>query len=285
MSAEIKQVNINGTTLAYKEYGSGDKYIISSQNFFFDECHVALLGMEPYDYHVFLIYTRGYGESEHILDTKPRNYAKVWGEDVISFAEAMGIDSFYYSGVSHGNWAGWYISFFKPELLRGFVCCDGIAQFRSFDRNAMIEHMFSCIDQIVGNREELRKIAWIEKWPTNNPQRLARRAENHEAHLEILMKRKREEFFVMNSDMSACEASSEEELYERMRKIPVPVMLINGGLDDVARPEKVLQVAQAIPGARMLMYQHLGHGGADECPEMIARDCDRFFKDTEGYIL
>ena len=34
-----------------------------------------------------------------------------------------------------------------------------------------------------------------------------------------------------------------------------------------------------------LAYQHLGHGGADECPELAARDCDRFFRDTEGRIL
>ena len=32
---EIKTVNVNGHTLAYREYGSGDKYLLSTQNFFF----------------------------------------------------------------------------------------------------------------------------------------------------------------------------------------------------------------------------------------------------------
>jgi len=285
MPSENKKIIINGITLAYREYGSGDKVLLSAQNFFFEDCHMALLGQPPYDYHVFLIYTRGYGDSEHIFQEIPDNYAKIWGEDVIAFAQAMGIERFYYSGVSHGNWAGWYIAFFRPELLRGFVCCDGIAQYREPNRNAAPGYGRLPVDEIVGNREALAKMAWIERWPTENPGRLKRRKENQEAHLEILMNRKREEFFVMNNDMSACGAASQEELDDRLRKIPVPVMLINGGKDEAARPEAVLHTALLIPGARMLLYQHLGHGGPDECPEMVARDCHRFFLDSEGEIL
>ena len=35
----------------------------------------------------------------------------------------------------------------------------------------------------------------------------------------------------------------------------------------------------------MPAYQELGHGGLDECPEIAARDIDRFFTDMEGYIV
>lgn len=282
----MKTINVNGVTLAYKEYGSGDKYLISTQNFFFEDCHMALLGQEPYDYHVFLIYMRGYGESTHIFETEPKNYTKIWGEDVIAFAEAMGIDSFYYSGISHGNWAGWYISFNRPELLRGFVCCDGIAQFRQpGNRNPVPPRPELDLDAIVGNREALAKMAWMEHWPTNNPERLARRAANYEEHLEILINRKKEEFTVRNNDMSACEAQTEEEFYKKIAAISVPLLLINGVLDPLAKVEDALKIAKLVPGARMLTYQHLGHGGPDECPEMIARDCDRFFRDVEDYVL
>jgi pimeloyl-ACP methyl ester carboxylesterase len=140
------------------------------------------------------------------------------------------------------------------------------------------------VDALVGNREELAKIAWKETWPTENPQRLARRASNEIEHLEILMGRTKEEFTLRNLvDMSCCEAKSEEEVWERMRNVHVPLMIWYGGKDRAA--EAVLQVAQTVPGASLLTYQHLGHGGADECPEIAARDCDRFFRDTEGRIL
>ena len=284
---EIKTVKVNGITLAYREYGSGDKYLLSTQNFFFKDSHMALLGQPPYDYRCFLVYMRGYGESEHIYDETLRDYAEVWGEDLMAFAEVMGIQSFYYTGISHGNWAAWYIAFHKPELIRAYVCCDGITQYHEErDLPGPLKKMRDHAEEYVGNKEVLSRVAWIENWPTENPQRLKRRKENFEEHLDILMHRKKEEFALpMLGDMTGCKAKSQEELIERLHEISFPVLIWEGGLDPLATPEAALEVAKAIPGAQYLMYQHLGHGGADEMPELTARDCDRFFKDVEGRIL
>lgn len=282
----MKTLEINGVTLAYEEYGSGNRYLISSQNFFFRDCHMALLGREPYHYHVFLIYTRGYGASTHIFDPTPRDYTTIWGKDVAAFAEAMGINSFYYTGISHGNWAGWYLALNRPELLRGFACGNGIAQFRDPDARTPVPPRPELdLDRVVGNREALEKMAWMENWPTNNPDRLRRRAGNHKEHLQILLNRKREEFTVRNTNMSCCDAKTREEFYETMAKIDVPVLFLHGMLDPLAKIEDVVRLSQAIPGSQIKAYQNLGHGGGDECPEIFARDCDRFFRDTEGRVL
>ena len=286
---EIKTIDLGDVTLAYKEIGTGDKYLISTQNFFLTDCHMELLGKPPYDYHCFLVYMRGYGKSSHITDPEPKNYNAIWGEDIIRFAEALNIPSFYYTGVSHGNFAGWHIAFNRPELLRGFVCVDGICQFRApVTGDTTVEHRYVRPDpeSLVGNYEALEKMAWMENWPTQNPERLARRAANHKEHTEILMGRTADEFSVPNAgDMSCCGAKTAEEMYEKLSKIPVPTLVWIGGLDPLAKAEDALKVAQAIPGASLLTYQHLGHGGADECPELCARDCDRFFKDIEGRVL
>ena len=282
----MKTLEINGVTLAYEEYGSGNRYLISSQNFFFRDCHMALLGREPYHYHVFLIYTRGYGASTHIFDPTPRDYTTIWGKDVAAFAEAMGINSFYYTGISHGNWAGWYLALNRPELLRGFACGNGIAQFRDPDARTPVPPRPELdLDRVVGNREALEKMAWMENWPTNNPDRLRRRAGYHKEHLQILLNRKREEFTVRNTNMSCCDAKTREEFYETMAKISVPVLFLHGMLDPLAKIEDVVRLSQAIPGSQIKAYQNLGHGGGDECPEIFARDCDRFFRDTEGRVL
>ncbi len=284
---EIKTIKVNGVTLAYREYGSGDKYLLSTQNFFFKDSHMALLGQPPYDYHCFLVYMRGYGESEHVFDYTVRDYAMIWGVDLMAFAEAMGIKSFYYTGISHGNWAPWYIAFHRPEMIRAYVCCDGIPSYIE-DRKlpAPLEKMRTKASEYVGNEELLRKTAWIETWPTENPERLARRKANFEEHLDILMHRKEEEFAMpMLGDMSGCHATSKQDLFDHLKAINFPVMIWEGGKDPLATAEYALEVAQAIPGAQYLMYQHLGHGGADEMPELAARDCDRFFKDVEGRIL
>lgn len=285
--SEIKTIDLGDVTLAYKEFGSGDKYLISSQNFFLTECHMELLGKPPYDYHCFLVYMRGYGKSSHITDPTPKNYIEIWGDDIIRFAEAMNIPSFYYTGVSHGNFAGWHIAFNRPELLKAFVCVDGICQYR--EKQGPLPRTpgyYPDVDKMVGNYEMLEKTAWMEHWPTNNPERLARRKANHEEHTQILMGRTKDEFIIPNAgDMTCCGAKSAEELYEKLSKIPVPTLIWIGGLDPLAKAEDGLKVAQTIPGASLLTYQHLGHGGADECPELCARDCDRFFRDVEGRIL
>ncbi len=282
----MKTLEINGVTLAYEEYGSGNRYLISSQNFFFRDSHMALLGQEPYHYHVFLIYTRGYGASTHIFDPTPRDYTTIWGKDVAAFAEAMGINSFYYTGISHGNWAGWYLALNRPELLRGFACGNGIAQFRGPDARTPVPPRPELdLDRVVGNREALEKMAWMENWPTENSERLRRRAQNHEEHLQILLNRKKEEFTVRNTNMSCCDAKTREEFYETMAKISVPVLFLHGMLDPLAKIEDVVRLSQAIPGSQIKAYQNLGHGGGDECPEIFARDCDRFFRDTEGRVL
>ena len=255
------------------------------QNFFLTDCHESLLGQPPYDYHVFLVYMRGYGQSEHIFDPEPKDYVSIWGQDLIAFAEKMGIEKFYYTGVSHGNWAGWYTAFHRPEMIRAFVCCDGIVQFVKRKEGVIPGPAEKDWDQIAGNEEELKKIAWKETWPTQNPSRLAKRKANEKEHLEILMGRKKEEFQLQNTSMTCCDAESEEELYAKLSKLSFPVMIWNGGLDPAAKAEDCLRVAQAILGAVLHIYQSLGHGGADECPVVTAKDCDRFFKDCQEWPL
>ena len=97
--AEIKTIQVNGTTLAYQEFGQGDKYLLSMQNFFLTDCHASLLGQPPYDYHVFLVYMRGYGQSEHIFDPEPKDYVSIWGQDLIAFAEKWELRSSTITGV------------------------------------------------------------------------------------------------------------------------------------------------------------------------------------------
>ena len=85
--------------------------------------------------------------------------------------------------------------------------------------------------------------------------------------------------------MSCCDAKTREEFYETMAKIDVPVLFLHGMLDPLAKIEDVVRLSQAIPGSQIKAYQNLGHGGGDECPKIFARDCDRFFWDTEGRVL
>ena len=282
----MPKIQVNGASLHYKEIGIGDKILISTQNFFFTDCHMELLAKPPYDYHVYLITMRGYGESEHIYDNFERNWVPIWGEDVLAFAEIIGAKQFYYSGVSHGCWAGWYIAMHKPEVLIGFVATSGIVQFTPPDMGEKFPPKMDIdLDSIISNREALSKMSWDTFYPTKDPKRLSRRAACKKEHLDIMVGRKKEEFKVANTNMSCCDAHTEQEFYHELSKIPVPILIVNGIRDTASTCDKAMKVASIIPGSKMITYEHFEHAGPDECPEIVARDCDRFFKDTEERIL
>ena len=44
----------------------------------------------------------------------------VWAQDVVDFADAMGIEKFFYTGHSHGAGIGWHLCMNHPDRLRGF---------------------------------------------------------------------------------------------------------------------------------------------------------------------
>lgn len=280
-------IHVNGTTLSYQEFGSGDKVLISTQNFFFSGCHMELLGKPPYNYHVYLITMRGYGESEHIFDSTPKNWVQVWAEDVLAFAQAIGAKQFYYTGVSHGCFAGWYIAFHSPEVLKGFAATSGVTQYDFLDHQQFVplRDTGKDWDSIVGNSEKLGKMAWNTFYPTKNPKRLARREVCKKEHLGILMGRKKEEFLIACTGMSGSNAATVEEFDQQLAHISVPVLILNGIRDTLSTVEKALHVASVIPGCKMITYEDFEHAGPDECPEIVARDCDHFFQDIEGRIL
>ena len=94
-----------------------------------------------------------------------------------------------------------------------------------------------------------------------------------------------EEFLINNENFAVTDAVSEAELWELTRRISAPVLLINGGMDEVSTMEEALHVARLIPGAKLVMYQNMGHSGLHECPEAIAADMDLFMRMHEKYVF
>lgn len=281
----MKKIQVNGVTLAYEELGIGDNVVIASQNRFSPNYWARLLAQPPYHYHVYLLVMRGYGESTHIYSQEPRDFTKLWSEDVIAFAQALGIEKFFYTGHSHGNYPGWYMCFHKPEVLRGFVSCDGILQFHIPHTGGTSSKAPGFdIASMVGDMEKIRRHVYKVDSPTQNPDRLRRRKENQEDSIDRWMTMKPEEFLINNENFAVTDATSPEELDKLVRNIHVPVLLINGMMDPISTMEEVMHVAGLIPGAKLVAYQNMGHSGLNECPDIIAADADLFFRTREHYI-
>ena len=120
-----------------------------------------LLGKPPYDYHCFLVYMRGYGKSTHITDNVERDYNEIWGEDLLAFAKAMGIKSFYYTGVSHGNFAGWYAAFNHPEVLKGY---QEYAYKRGVFSRPFLNYLYAMVPYIIKEEELVQVLQCMKDW-------------------------------------------------------------------------------------------------------------------------
>ena len=274
-----------GVTLEYQEYGQGQKILLCTQNFFLSGNHMELLARHPYDFHTYLVTMRGYGGSDHVLGEPPGDWIKTWAQDLLAFADAIGATKFYYTGISHGTLAGWYIALHCQERLHAFAAVSGLPLFSPPGAPLPIQLPQWYEDGIIGNREALKKMAWNLQLPTQDPVRLQRREQCREEHLNLLVSRSREEFEVTVTNMSACEATTITEYEARIAQIQIP-LLIFWGMQDTSSPiETALRLASLVPGAKFVSYQHFEHGTPDECPALLAEECNLFFRQTSNRIL
>ncbi|MCI8389496.1 MAG: hypothetical protein HFI35_02100 [Roseburia sp.] len=64
------------------------------------------------------------------------------------------------------------------------MCCDGIVQYHEAPEGAQRKPWnLPDTEMLAGNREALEKMAWMERHPTKDPERLARREANHKEHM------------------------------------------------------------------------------------------------------
>jgi len=273
----------NGIRLAYEEYGSGDKYLLSTETGFSEFFYPIALSKEPYNYHVYLVVMRGFGESTRVPEGEPNDYTTIWSQDLIAFAQEMGIDRFFYTGHSHGNYPGWYIALNRPELLRGFASCDGIIHFFQPHTGGIQPDNAPPVDQKAFKSEAfLRESAKGEDVHTNDPERILRRKQILEARIKKYKDCPDEPVFLNNTNFAVTNAQTEEELNEQLRNCHVPILLFNGGMDRLSTPEDVIKVGKLIPGCKTVIYQNMGHGGLNEKPSMVAEDIDYFFRTHDG---
>ena len=62
---------------------------------------------------------------KHITEDLGDTWYDMWAQDACDFADAMGIDKFFYSGVSHGAGIGWHICVNHQERVRAFFSIVG----------------------------------------------------------------------------------------------------------------------------------------------------------------
>jgi len=214
----------------------------------------------------------------HGLTQAPDGYELRLGglaDFVDSFASALSLPKFALAGNSMGGGVAWQFALKHPERIDALILVDaagfanegpppqtplafkilryrlGRALLRNIDNRPLID---SGLKIDVYDKTVITP-ALVDRWAE------FQRAPGHRAIL-------------MSIDFSDAAQASEAVL----RNITVPTLVVNGENDVLIEPKSAEKFARAIPGAKLILYPHVGHLPQIEIPQRSAADVAAFLQ-------
>ncbi|WAP53566.1 alpha/beta fold hydrolase [Streptomyces sp. S465] len=271
-------LSLDGADVWYERHGSGSDIVFSSASDFGP--YPAVLADDPYGCTVVTVQARGFGRSSHLAEPPAAGWLDQWGEDVLAVADHLGVDTFVYTGVSHGAGIGWHLARRHPERLRALISVVGTPHDRQGDTSssagrrrivegrrdpAVVEEQF----RVLGGR-------------TEGAARLALRERTVKELVERNLGYTDEEATV-NQGMPFPEARTNDELARVLETITVPVLSLAGMRDGVISPGSALRAATRVPHCKSVFFEDEGHFIAKERPARLAREVRVFLDELADY--
>ena len=246
-----------------EQFGGGDQHVLSSAMGF--SRYPALLADDPTNCHVVTVQARGFGRSSRCPEPPAAGYLDTWADDVVRVADALGIDRFVYTGVSHGAGIGWHLARRHPDRLRALVSVVGTPHDRDGDTSSSAGRR-----AIVANR---RDPAVIEA----QMRTIGGRVDDDRAAVrDAFVAEKVAAFLAMddeesriNQGMPYPEATDADQLAAVLATIDLPVLVIAGMRDGVISPQSTLRALTHVRGSVGVLFEDEGHFVADERPERL----------------
>lgn len=256
-----------GIEIFYEELGEGDKYILSMMQDFPPASSTR--EMAGQGYHVFLLTNRGMGQSTHVTEDYGDNWYQVFAQDIISFADKMGIDKFVYMGCSHGAGAGWHLCLGWPERVTAFVA-------------------------MVGGPHNLDEGNWSYRTlreqgvqlPPMNPfiddEGVIRRNARNAVYAKALRDAQTPEEKAVDYKRPLMYCKTEANMQEELKKIQTPTLMIGCIEDPISRPDLMLRTAKCLPHGKTILYSEFGHSGPySQFVEETVHEVTFFLKNVE----
>lgn len=271
---------VNGATLHYKEYGSGDKFILSAQGGFDPHEKGWPMDLADEGFHVFTIQIRGHGKSTHICEDLGGEWYNVWADDVVEFAARKGIKKFFYTGQSHGAGIGWHLALRHPQALVGFAALVGGPHSRRGPETspARLETIRTAGDPEARKRRagQIRNyfLSFAEKFSADPDLRREFEEKAEKAYANELERAEAE--LQINPRKPLAHLKTDEEVYQELAKIQIPVLMINGYQDRLIPLSDILWPITAIKNSKLVMYQEAGHDIHYDRRDDVRRDIAQF---------
>ncbi|MBN2049686.1 MAG: alpha/beta hydrolase [Spirochaetales bacterium] len=271
---------VRDATLYYNEYGSGEKYILSSQmGFDLDETGWPM-DLADEGFHVFTIQIRGYGKSTHVQEDLGGEWYNIWADDVYEFAQRQGIQKFFYTGQSHGAGIGWHLVLRHPQVLVGFAALVGGPHSRKGGETSpgRLETIRSAGDPEARKKSaehtKMHFLAFAEKFALNPALKAEFEQKAEKAYREELQRTVEE--VKINPRKPLSNLKTDEEVYQELSKINIPVLMINGQQDKMVPVTDIIWPIEVIKNSKCVIYHNAGHDVHYDCRDDVRREIALF---------
>jgi pimeloyl-ACP methyl ester carboxylesterase len=269
---------LDGADVWFEQHGTGGDVVISSASGFGP--YPGILAEDPYGCTAITVQARGFGRSTHLAGPPAAGWLDQWGADVLAVADHLGIETFVYTGVSHGAGIGWHLARSHPARLRALISVVGTPHDRSGDTSSSAGRR-----RIVEGRRDpavLREQFGVLGGVTEGEERLRTREETLRRLVEHHLGYSEEEALV-NQGMPFPEAAGNEELAQILAAIELPVLSIAGLRDGVISPQSAVRAAIAVKHSKTVLFEDEGHFMAEERPRRLAREVKVFLDELADY--
>lgn len=256
-------LNLNHVSLYYEEFGRGDRYLIQAQQFVNSHIYYTKDLADRCGFHAFIIRIRGYAPSSMVTEDLGDDWYDVWAQDVVDFADAMGIEKFFYTGHSHGAGIGWHLCMNHPDRLRGFFA-SGSGPHLKDGKPTGSDRM----DTINAAKSRETWVPYAEKQasycakafvPLESDPVIGGEAKKAVEQTVGFWTNMPAQSAVLNPRKPFAKVQTEEELAQVLGRITVPTIMMGGTEDNISSPELMLRTLRALKGSKLVLHQGVDH--------------------------
>jgi pimeloyl-ACP methyl ester carboxylesterase len=259
-----KSVPVNGINLHYVDWGSEGKpplivlHGFSSQARYWDGFAVRMRD----DFHVYCLDQRGHGDSDWAEDYGP----DAMPNDLLAFADALGLDKFTLLGHSMGGMVSMRFTAFHPERVQALVVVDAgirllsgqpVARQDNSVTRALAKDTFASEADLLAHYKSMNPALDIERARVPLMYNFRTLPDGRVTYKFDPSLRNR---LIADSPEGMERArKAQEELERRAKDVSCPVLILRGELSDILSPESADLTAASFPNGRVHVIPRTTH--------------------------